>query len=151
MSLITLFDYCHRVAWKPQHGTNKEVWSAIVEKFNAQKGITGFQTDISWESAKDQLIALLDRQRRQKKKGNFAAKLDGLNARIDGQPPAEEQTPDGKRRSSLEDDRPVKFPRKSMPNSSIILETSEPMSGYQSVDIGTCCTYRQEHAVLESM
>lgn len=76
---------------------------------------------------------MLDRQRRQKKKGGFATKLDVLNARIDGQAPAEELTPDGKRRSGVEDDRPVKFPRKSMPSS---LETSEPMSGYHTVDIG---------------
>jgi hypothetical protein len=78
---------------------------------------------------------MLDRQRRQKKKGTFAAKLDATNARIDGLPPSEDGPETSRRRGYDSDDRPVKFPRKSM-SSSIILETADPISGFQSVDIG---------------
>lgn len=129
------------LAWKPQHGTNKEVWQAIVDKLNAQKAFTGFNSDISWESAKDQFIAMLDRQRRQKKKGTFASKLDIMNSKIDGQPYVDE-APDSSRKSKSAydvDDRLKKFPKKAI--SSILLETTEPNSGHTSVDIGILRIY----------
>jgi hypothetical protein len=144
--------------WKPQHGTNKEVWSAIVENFNSKKAYTGFTTNISWESAKDQFIAMLDRQRRQKKKGGFAAKCDAINAKIDGAPGTDESTVIESRKAprpdttpDLYDDRHKKLPKKS---SGILLETSEP-AGYPSVDLGTvllpfryvCCVYLTQRYV----
>ena len=126
------------VAWKPQHGTNKEVWSSIVERFNNQKSYTGFTTNISWESAKDQFISMLDRQRRQKKKGTFAAKLDALNARIDGQP-GDDNSETRKIKIAYDiDERLKKFSKKSS-----VLEPGDigTISGLQSVDIGTATLY----------
>ena len=125
------------IAWKPQHGTNKDVWTAIVDRFNASKSYTGFNTNISWESAKDQFISLLDRQRRQKKKGGYAAKLDFVNAKIDGAPSVDDgsdiSSSAKKSRPSFDiDDRHKKFPRKTL-NPGILFETSDP-SG--RVDLG---------------
>lgn len=105
-----------------------------MDKFNSQKAFTGFSTNISWESAKDQFISMLDRQRRQKKKGSFASKLDAINAKIDGMPGSDEVLESKKSRISYEmEERHRKFPRK-MPGEGILLDTHDPNQA--SVEIG---------------
>lgn len=105
-----------------------------MDKFNAQKAFTGFSSNISWESAKDQFIAMLDRQRRQKKRGSFAAKLDAINAKIDGMPGSDEILESKRSRAAYEmEERHRKFPRKMM-GSGILLDTVDP--NQTTVDIG---------------
>lgn len=45
--------------WRPKHGTNKEIWEDIAGAISARSDI--FDAPIQWESAKEQLMKIIDR------------------------------------------------------------------------------------------
>lgn len=45
--------------WRPKHGTNKEIWEDIAETISTRTDV--FDAPIQWESAKEQLMKIIDR------------------------------------------------------------------------------------------
>ena len=45
--------------WRPKHGTNKEIWEDIAASISARPDV--FDAPIQWESAKEQLMKIIDR------------------------------------------------------------------------------------------
>jgi hypothetical protein len=60
--------------WRPKHGTNKEIWQDIANQMMLRSDV--FDTQVHWESAKDQLLKLIDRQRLRRSLGDYSVKTE---------------------------------------------------------------------------
>lgn len=58
--------------WRPKHGTSKEVWTEITNQLMSRTDI--FDKPIHWESAKEHLNILIDRQKMRRQLGDFEVK-----------------------------------------------------------------------------
>lgn len=60
--------------WRPKHGTNKEIWQDIAAQMMLRTDV--FDTPVHWESAKDQLLKIIDRQRLRRSLGDYSIKSE---------------------------------------------------------------------------
>lgn len=60
--------------WRPRHGTSKEVWTEIANKIAERPDVFDFA--INWESAKEQLTRIIERQKLRRCLGDFVVKTE---------------------------------------------------------------------------